>query len=99
MQKTALARLRVITGGAVCIRRVHAGHRDMNKTKSAMPVTGTAAGEHHRGTGKKMLCVMKLTFIFLTVAFLNVSARGLSQSVSLKVKNAPLTQVFREIEK
>lgn len=42
---------------------------------------------------------MKLTFIFLTVAFLNVSARGLSQSVTLRVKNAPLAQVFREIEK
>ncbi|MBO9204183.1 MULTISPECIES: SusC/RagA family TonB-linked outer membrane protein [Niastella] len=48
---------------------------------------------------KKLLCVMKLTFIFLTVAFLNVSARGLSQSVTIKVKNAPLAQVFREIER
>lgn len=42
---------------------------------------------------------MKLTMIFLTVAFLQVHARGLSQSVTLRVKNAPLTQVFREIEK
>lgn len=42
---------------------------------------------------------MKLTIFFLTIAFLQVSAKGLSQSITLKVKNAPLAQVFREIEK
>ncbi|WP_165761249.1 SusC/RagA family TonB-linked outer membrane protein [Niastella koreensis] len=42
---------------------------------------------------------MKLTFIFLTVAFLQVSARGFSQNVSIRVQHAPLAQVFREIEK
>lgn len=42
---------------------------------------------------------MKLTFILLTVAFMQVQARGLAQTVTIKVKNAPLTQVFREIEK
>jgi TonB-dependent SusC/RagA subfamily outer membrane receptor len=57
------------------------------------------AGGYERRSGKKLLCVMKLTFIFLTAAFLNVSARGLSQSVTIRVKNAPLAQVFREIEK
>ncbi|WP_046368515.1 SusC/RagA family TonB-linked outer membrane protein [Flavihumibacter petaseus] len=42
---------------------------------------------------------MKLTFILLTAAFLQVSANGFSQNVSLTLKDAPIEQVFREIEK
>lgn len=46
-----------------------------------------------------MLRVMKLTFLLLTVAFLQVSARGFSQQVTLHLKEAPLEKVFREIER
>lgn len=42
---------------------------------------------------------MKLTFILLSAAFLQVSAKGLSQNVTLTLRNAPLEKVFREIEK
>lgn len=42
---------------------------------------------------------MKLTFILLTAAFLQVSARGLTQNVTLTLKDAPIEKVFREIEK
>ncbi|HLX90856.1 MAG TPA: SusC/RagA family TonB-linked outer membrane protein, partial [Puia sp.] len=43
--------------------------------------------------------VMKLSFILLTAAFLQVSARGLSQEVTLSLDNAPIQNVFREIER
>ncbi|MGX5819780.1 TonB-dependent receptor [Chitinophaga lutea] len=42
---------------------------------------------------------MKLTCVFLTVLFLNVSATGLSQTVSFTGKNARLKSVFSAIRK
>ena len=42
---------------------------------------------------------MKLTILLLTVAFLNVSADGFSQSVTLSVKNASLEKVLGAIKK
>ncbi len=42
---------------------------------------------------------MKLTTLLLTAAFLNVSARGVSQKITLNADNAPLETVFRAIEK
>ena len=42
---------------------------------------------------------MKLTFILLTAAFLQVSAKGISQNVTLILKDAPIEKVFREIER
>lgn len=42
---------------------------------------------------------MKLTFLFLTVAFLSVHASGVSQTVSLAGKDLPLKKVFSAIEK
>jgi TonB-linked SusC/RagA family outer membrane protein len=42
---------------------------------------------------------MKLTFILLTAAFLQVSARSISQNVTLSLKGVPVEKVFREIEK
>ncbi len=47
----------------------------------------------------QLVKAMKLTFILLTAAFLQLSAKGLSQSVSLSLKDAPIEKVFREIEK
>ncbi len=43
--------------------------------------------------------VMKLTIVLLTTMFLQVSANGLSQSVTLNVKKASIETVFKEIEK
>ncbi len=42
---------------------------------------------------------MRLSILFMTAVFLNVSASGISQPVTLHVRNAPLAQVFREIHK
>jgi TonB-linked SusC/RagA family outer membrane protein len=47
----------------------------------------------------KPLLIMKLTVLLLTVAFLNVNARGLSQSISFSGKNVPLQEIFSVIEK
>ncbi|WP_202552314.1 TonB-dependent receptor [Ginsengibacter hankyongi] len=41
---------------------------------------------------------MKLTFVFLTAVFLQISAKGTSQTVTLSLKDAPLIKVFQEIE-
>ncbi len=43
--------------------------------------------------------VMRLSILFLTVGFLNASAGGFSQTITLRVQNAPLEKVFHEIEK
>lgn len=47
----------------------------------------------------KTLLVMKLTFLLVTVAFLNVSATALSQSISFSGKNVSLRKAFAEIER
>lgn len=47
----------------------------------------------------KMLLAMKLTCFFLTVLFLNVSATGMSQTVSFSGKNAKLKSIFSAIRK
>lgn len=46
----------------------------------------------------KTLLIMKLTAILILVACLEVSAKGYSQ-ITLSEKNAPLTKVFKEIQK
>jgi TonB-dependent starch-binding outer membrane protein SusC len=43
--------------------------------------------------------IMKLTAIILLTACLHVSAKGVSQTVSLSEKNAPLIKVMKEIER
>jgi TonB-linked SusC/RagA family outer membrane protein len=47
----------------------------------------------------KTLRIMKLTAILLLAASLHVCAKGLSQTVTLSVKDAPLQKVFNEIKK
>ncbi|MEO8569101.1 MAG: TonB-dependent receptor, partial [Ginsengibacter sp.] len=39
------------------------------------------------------------TFVLLTAAFLQISAKGVTQTVTLSLKDAPLFKVFKEIEK
>jgi hypothetical protein len=47
---------------------------------------------------KTILLAMRLTCILLTVAFLQVSAKGTSQQVSLSGKEIPLLKVFESIK-
>jgi TonB-linked SusC/RagA family outer membrane protein len=51
------------------------------------------------GAGKQILRIMKLTAIIILAACLQVSAKGYSQKITLSVKDAPLEQVFKSIEK
>lgn len=46
----------------------------------------------------KTLVTMKMIAILMLMAALQVSARAYTQNVTLKMKHAPLTQVFRSIE-
>ena len=47
----------------------------------------------------KTLLVMKLTFVLLTAAFLNVCAKGVSQNVSFSGENIALEKIFVVIER
>ncbi len=47
----------------------------------------------------KILLVMKLTILLLTVGFLNVSAKGVSQNVSFTGERVPLKSVLNSVEK
>ncbi len=56
-----------------------------------------AHGEHRYLT--KFLLVMKLTALLLTVSFLNVSAKGISQNVTFSAERVPLQFVLSSVEK
>lgn len=45
------------------------------------------------------LKVMKLTFIFMLACFLQISAKGVSQNITISGKEIPMKQVFKEIKK
>lgn len=47
----------------------------------------------------KTILVMKLTAVFLLAGFLQVSAAGFSQTVTISKENIPLQKLFREIKK
>ncbi len=47
---------------------------------------------------KKIIRTMKITFIFLTVLCLQVSAVAFSQRISINQKNMPLEQILKEIK-
>jgi len=57
-----------------------------------------AARIRHMAKSKTIL-VMKLTAILLLAGFLQVSAAGFSQTITLTKQNTPLQKVFREIKK
>lgn len=48
---------------------------------------------------KKTILAMKLTAVLLFCFAMQVSSKGFSQKVHLNVKNAPLTEVFKELKK
>lgn len=45
------------------------------------------------------LKVMKLTFIFMFAFFLQISAKGVSQNITISGKDIPMKKVFKEIKK
>ncbi|SEO55778.1 TonB-linked outer membrane protein, SusC/RagA family [Niastella yeongjuensis] len=47
----------------------------------------------------KTILVMKLTAVFILAGFLQVSAAGFSQTVTVNKENIPLQKLFREIKK
>ncbi|WP_246197580.1 SusC/RagA family TonB-linked outer membrane protein [Chitinophaga agrisoli] len=51
-----------------------------------------------RFTATNLILVMKLTTLFLLVGFLQVSASGYSQKITLAKKNVPLSRVFADIQ-
>src|SRR5262249_12340180 len=51
------------------------------------------------GMTQKLIRVMKLTAVFLLAACLQVAARSNAQNVTISVKNTPLKEVFRQIQK
>lgn len=55
---------------------------------------GTAQSPH---VLRKFLVVMKITTFLLLVACLQISAKGLSQQISIKERNAPLKRVLKEV--
>lgn len=58
----------------------------------------TSSGKFRQFLTPQILKVMKLTFILMTAFFLQVSATGLSQNVTISFKNVSLEKVFKEIE-
>ena len=69
-------------------------------TCSEQPVfAGNTIKRFTRLLTPQIVKAMKLTFVLLTAAFLQVSANGLSQNVSLTLKDAPVEKLFKEIER
>ena len=52
-----------------------------------------------RGLTRKVIRVMKITAIFLFVATMHVAAKSTGQTVTLKVKDVLITEVFSSIQK
>ena len=53
----------------------------------------------HLTLKKQLIMQIKITAILLTVACLQISAKTLSQQITLSQKNAPIQKVFEEIKK
>jgi TonB-linked SusC/RagA family outer membrane protein len=51
------------------------------------------------GNRRKILRIMKMITVFMLIACLHVSATGLSQGITLSIKNEPLKTVFKKISK
>src|SRR5437762_3537711 len=47
----------------------------------------------------KTLLIMRLTMVLLTVVCLEVSARSVSQNITINAEQAPLKTIFKSIEK
>lgn len=62
-------------------------------------VFGSSGWRFDLATKRRMLMQINLLFAFMTLALLNVSAKGLSQQLNFTGKNVPLTKVFSAIKK
>ena len=71
----------------------------MDLTAYCHPLAGCTAIKHRKRVLTQMMLVMKFTAIILFAACLQVSARGLSQTLTITLKNASLEKVFSEIQK
>src|SRR5687768_15140261 len=71
----------------------------MDLTAYCHQLAGCAAIKHRQQWLTKIMLVMKITAVLLLGACLQVSARGVSQTLTLSFKNAPLEQVLHEIQK
>lgn len=60
---------------------------------------GVYAGAIRRRLSLKLLLAMKLVVLLMSIATVQVSAKAVAQSVTLSVRNAPLSDVFATIEK
>ena len=67
-------------------------------TKTVL-VMRSAKGRSHGSIEKTFILTMKLTVFLLTAAFLQVSAKGLSQTVTFSGQHVTLHQVFSAVKK
>jgi hypothetical protein len=59
----------------------------------------TACCQVNRRAVLKFLMVMKLVFVLLTIACLQVTAKSYGQLLSVNARNKPLTSLFKQIQK
>jgi TonB-linked SusC/RagA family outer membrane protein len=71
----------------------------MELTAYCHQLAGCTAIKHRQQWLTKIMLVMRITAVLLLAACLQVSARGVSQTLTLSFKNAPLEQVLNEIQK
>jgi len=64
-----------------------------------MKFTPCADAAYRRHLALKLLLAMKLIVVLTAMASIQVSAAALAQSVTLSVKNAPISEVFTAIER
>lgn len=67
--------------------------------RSVTKIAGSSWSYLRDAANNKLLLAMKLTFFLLTVALMQVSAKGLAQHISLTGKDLALKQVFSAIKK
>ena len=91
--------------GPICLKyssyylknRIFVNKNRTQKKKKSMKKNGLIV---HLNNGlRQKLLMMKLTVFFLMVTFLQVSAGGYSQNISISLKNVPVEKLFKEIEK
>jgi len=76
-----------------CISLLTQTYKSMNLNLCAARIFG------ERRAVLKFLMVMKLIFILVTIACLQVSAKSYGQLVSVNARNKPLTDMFKQIQK
>lgn len=66
----------------------------------ALPQSGIFSGKKRLpGLSKRVLVIMKLAAFILLIAFTQISAKGLSQTVTISRQNISLAKIFRDIQR